>query len=278
MTDQIICVVDNHAAPGSNLRSEHGVSFWIKTENGVLLFDTGEKKTTLRHNLRKLQLSLDDVDCLALSHSHYDHTGGLEMVLTKRYGIKIFANPDILRPRYALHDGKYRSIGLPFDPAMLVNNAELRLSAQPSQIFPDLWTTGVISKRPEAPGGSPHLLVHEEGAWQQDPYQDDMSLVLKTCRGSVVICGCCHAGLLNTLFHVEDNFEGPIRTIIGGTHLVSADDKQLDHVISIIQARYQGVDFYLNHCTGEKAVTRLSSALGEQVKSCPAGTILTFDD
>jgi len=278
MADQIICVVDNQAVPGSKLRSEHGLSLWIETKDGVLLFDTGKTKATLRHNLRKLHLSLQDVDCLALSHAHYDHTGGLEMVLSKRYGIKIFTNPDILRPRYALRDGKYQSIGLPLDPTLLVNNADLRLSAQPNQIFPDLWTTGVISKRPEPLGSSPHLLVRDDGAWRQDPYQDDMSLVLKTARGLVLICGCCHAGLLNTLIHVEDNFEGPIRMVIGGTHLVSADDQQLDHVISIIQDRYQGVDLYLNHCTGQKAIKRLSTALGDQVRSCPAGTILTFDD
>lgn len=278
MTDQIICVVDNFAAPGSKLRSEHGLSLWIETKYGLLLFDTGETKGTLRHNLRRLHLSLQDVECLALSHGHYDHTGGLELVLSKRNGIRIFANPDILRPRYSLRDGKYRSIGLPLDPAVLVNNANLQLSVQPNQIFPNLWTTGVINKRPEPPGGSPHLLVRDGGVWQQDPYQDDMSLVLKTARGSVVICGCCHAGLLNTLFHVEDNFEGPIRAVIGGTHLLSADDQQLDHVISIIQDRYQGIDLHLNHCTGQKAIARLSTVLGDQVRSCPAGTVLIFDD
>jgi len=278
MTVKITCVVDNQAAPGSRLRSEHGLSLWIESGSGALLFDTGQTQAVFSHNLRKLHLSLQDVDHLALSHAHYDHTGGLEMVLSKRKGIKIFANPDILRPRYALRDGVYRSIGLPFDPANLVNNADLQLSTQPNQIFPDLWTTGVITKRPEPQGSSPHLLIRDEKSWTQDPYLDDMSLVIKTARGLVVICGCCHAGLLNTLLHVEDNFEGAIRTVIGGTHLVSADDQQLDHVISIIEDRYQGVDLYLNHCTGQKAITRLSTALGDQVKSCQAGTILTIDD
>lgn len=278
MTVQIICVVDNQAAPGTKLCSEEGLSLWIETDFGVILFDTGETKTTLQHNLKKLHLSIQDVDHIALSHAHYDHTGGVEMILSKRKGIKIFANPDILRPRYSLRNGEYRSIGLPFDPTILVNNSDLQLSTQPNQIFPVLWTTGVISKRPEPPGGSPHLLIRDEDDWKQDRYQDDMSLVLKTTRGLVVICGCCHAGLLNTLLHVEENFAGTITTVIGGTHLMSADDQQVDRVISIIEDRYQGIDLYLNHCTGQKAIARLSTALGDQVKSCPAGTILTIED
>ena len=276
MTTKIICVVDNQVMQGSKLKSEHGLAFWIETDDDVLLFDTGQSTEVLEHNIEILGLRLQDIDYLALSHAHYDHTGGLEAVLSNKDNLEIFANPDILRPRYALRDGDYESIGMAIDPSKSSNRVRLKLCYAPNQIFPKLWTTGVISKRPEPQGSSPHHFVLAEGGWQSDPYLDDMSLVLITDTGLVLICGCCHAGLLNTLFHVELIFGGPISTVIGGTHLISADDNQLDHIISVLETHFQGLTFYLNHCTGQNGFNNLAGAFGSQVKACPAGTSITF--
>lgn len=130
--------------------------------------------------------------------------------------------------------------------------------------------------RDEPEGRSARHYVREGGKFVPDPYRDDMSLVLKTQGGLAVICGCCHAGLLNTLFHVERSFEDPIMAVLGGTHLMTAEGKLLDHVINVLDERYSDLLFYLNHCTGDDAIKALTKVFGERVQPFPAGKTVTF--
>jgi len=278
MTTKIICVSNDSVEKDSNLHSEHGLSFWIQTENGTVLLDTGQTVGVLSHNLKVLRLSLQDIDMLVLSHAHYDHTGGLEAILLSNTKLTLFAHPDIFRPRYSLRQGEYQSIGLAYNQSSLSQRIKLNLSDAPTEIVPDLWTTGGISERPEPVGGSPHLFIRNGADWQPDPYCDDISLVLKTNQGLVVICGCCHAGILNTLFHIERKFKGPILAVLGGLHLLYAEDQYLEHVVHVFDEHFPDVSFYLNHCTGENAFKKLVNAFGSRVRACPAGTIVNFND
>lgn len=278
MTTKIICVSNDSVEKDSNLHGEHGLSFWIQTENGTVLLDTGQTVGVLSHNLKVLRLSFQDIDMLVLSHAHYDHTGGLEAILLSNTKLTLFAHPDIFRPLYSLRQGEYQSIGLAYNQSSLSQRIKLNLSDAPTEIVPDLWTTGEISERPEPVGGSPHLFIRDGADWQPDPYRDDISLVLKTNQGLVVICGCCHAGILNTLFHVERKFGGPIIAVLGGLHLLYAEDQYLENVIQVLNERFPNISLYLNHCTGENAFRKLANAFGSRVKSCPAGTIVNLKD
>ena len=275
---KITCVVDNNAKENTGLRSEHGLSFWIKTEDGILIFDTGQTSAALALNLGLLGLKVHDVVALALSHAHYDHTGGLETLLSQSENLKIYAHNDLFQPRYSFREGEYRSIGMAITQEELSSRAELHLSREPQEILPNLWTTGEISPRPEVEGRSPHHFIHVKGKWQPDPYRDDLSLVLRTPAGLVVICGCCHAGLLNTLLHVQQNFSGPIISILGGTHLGSAREAELRHVAETLETRHPNVKLYLNHCTGEKAQSFLANHFGARVRAFPAGAMLEFNE
>ncbi len=271
---KITCVVDNNAKENTGLRSEHGLSFWIETEDGVLIFDTGQTAAALALNLGLLNLNIQDADTLALSHAHYDHTGGLEFILSQKKNLKIYAHSDLFQPRYSFREGEYRSIGIRLTQEELSQRAELHLSDSPQEIFPNLWTTGEISPRPEAEGRSPHHFIRVNGEWQPDPYLDDLSLVLKTPKGLILICGCCHAGLLNTLLHVQKKFSGPIISIFGGTHLRATSEAELRQVAERLETRHPNVELYLNHCTGKEAQAFLANLFGERVKAFPAGATL----
>jgi len=274
---KITCIVNNTAKKDSGLRSEHGLAFWIEIGSSGMLFDAGQTEAVLSHNMAMLGLKGQKVKAVVFSHAHYDHTGGLEAVLSGNTDLTIYAHTDIFRPRYSLREGKYQSIGLSLTQADLASRAKLSLSHTPTEILPDLWTTGEILERLEPEGRSTHHFIVIDETWQPDPYRDDLSLVLKTQKGLVVICGCCHAGLLNTLFHVQKMFKRPIIAVLGGTHLVNADDMYLEHVIDVFQDRCKHIKFYLNHCTGERAFQKLKSVFGSQVKACPAGTIIHFN-
>ncbi len=182
--------------------------------------------------------------------------------------------PDLFRPRYVARDNAYKSIGLTMTREDLARRVDLRLSATPAEIVPGLWTTGEITDRSEPEGRSNRHVVRGESGWQPDTYRDDMSLVMETARGLAVVCGCCHAGLLNTLARVRQAFQSPIVAIIGGAHLVDADATHLRQVIQVLREVYGSPRLHLNHCTGERAVIALTNAFGDRVKPFPAGTVL----
>jgi 7,8-dihydropterin-6-yl-methyl-4-(beta-D-ribofuranosyl)aminobenzene 5'-phosphate synthase len=274
---KITCVVDNTVRGGSKFWGEHGLAFWIETDQGTVLFDTGQSGVVLSHNLEALGLRFQDMNALALSHAHNDHTGGLSLVLSQYPGLPIYTNTDLPRPRYSLREGEFKSIGLSVPLEELTKQADLHLSDSPIEVLPSLWTTGEIWERPEPEGRSVHHIVPNGDGWVADPYRDDMSLVMDTQEGLVLICGCCHAGLLNTLAHVQRTFQHSIVAILGGSHLVTADEAYLEHIASVLREHYGQLYFYLNHCTGERAYISLVNAFGIRVKPCPVGTIITFN-
>jgi 7,8-dihydropterin-6-yl-methyl-4-(beta-D-ribofuranosyl)aminobenzene 5'-phosphate synthase len=273
---KIICVVNDIALPESGLLSEHGLSMWIETPQGVALWDSGGSAAVLQHNLKTLGLDAGRIRALALSHGHNDHTGGLGFLLQAKPDLPVYAHPDILRPRFSRKNGAYLSMGLPERSKALKYHRQLYLSDQPTEIMPGLWTSGEIRERAELEGRSANHFIKTDGAWEADPYQDDMSLVLETAGGILLICGCCHAGLLNTLKQIQKQFAQPVRAMVGGTHLISADGAALQHVIEVLKKECSLTSFYLNHCSGEEAIQRLEETFGRRVSRFPAGSEFSF--
>ncbi len=273
---KVTCVIDNAVRDHSSFWGEHGLAFLIEMKSGVmLLFDTGQSGTVLLHNLDLMGIEPEAISALALSHAHYDHTGGLPALLDRVAGIPLYAHPDLFRGRFSRREESFKSVGLPLEREALEQRLVFQLSAEPTEILPGVWTTGEITDRAEPEGRSAHHLVRGVEGWEPDPYRDDMALVLETRRGLVVLCGCCHAGLLNTLAHVRRTFGVDIAAVLGGTHLLQADEAHLQHVIAVL--RELGLPrLYLNHCTGQRAYLTLAQAFGERVASCPVGTTLEF--
>lgn len=272
-------MVDNAVQRSSALWGEHGVSFAIETQDGRILFDTGQSGEVLAHNAKCMELPLDRFDALVISHAHYDHTGGIERFMySAKPGIPLFANPDLFQERFSVKTDKSKSIGLRLSKEQLSNHFALRLSAEPIEILPGAWTTGEIADRKEFEGRSSTHLIYKNGEWLPDPYADDLSLVLEGQNGLIVICGCCHAGLLNTLAQVRRIFDKRIQAVIGGTHLASTSPEDLTHAIDVLRdyAIEGELRLYPNHCTGERAYLALAQTFGARVQPCPAGTSLTF--
>jgi len=272
----ITCVIDNAALERVNLQTEHGVAFWLQLPENNILFDTGASADALKRNLKTLDLSLKDLDALALSHAHYDHTGGIEAVLGYTQELPIFACADIFRPKYSKHDGNYDASGFVMQRDDYADRAEWRLNDNPVEIVAGLWTTGRIVERAFPEGRSAGHFIREEGDFVPDPYLDDMSLVLKTENGLVVICGCCHAGILNTLVHVQAHFDGEIRGVVGGIHLMVADKALIREVIGKLKEMAPEAQYWLNHCTGIDALNMFRDAFGNNAHHFKAGKSIQF--
>lgn len=272
---KLTIVADDRAQPGSPFRAEHGASFAIESQGHTLLFDTGASGEVLMHNLAAVGLEPKVIEAVILSHGHYDHTGGLAALLERAPGLTVHAHPDLFRERFVKSDTGPRFVGPPFSVSDLEGWADYRTSSEPQEVLPGVWTTGEITLRPEAEGRGPTHIVRASEGWEPDPYRDDMSVVVKVEGGIVLVCGCCHAGLLNTLAHVRRTFGQDPLAVVGGLHLVSADTPTMDHIVETLGG-YGPPQFSVGHCTGDRGFLRLKMAFGPQVSLYTVGTEFTF--
>ncbi len=273
----VTCLVDNTADLRSGLWAEHGSAFLVERAETKVLFDTGQSGDVLAHNLSVLEKNLKDLSGVVLSHGHYDHTGGLERVLTLAGDVELFAHPAIFDERLArTESGVNKEIGMPLRREYLESNCRLRLTRDPVEVAPAIYTTGQI---PRGNGSEPRdarLLIKQGNEVVADPLLDDQSLVLMGRHGAVVLLGCCHAGLVNTLEHIQATFSCDIHAIIGGTHLARADYITLQENVMVAKERF-GIRYaYVGHCTGARGFLAFAKAFGQHGRTCPAGMSLKF--
>jgi 7,8-dihydropterin-6-yl-methyl-4-(beta-D-ribofuranosyl)aminobenzene 5'-phosphate synthase len=276
----VTCVVDDAVQLSSPFWGEHGVAFLIESEDARVLFDTGQSGEVLLHNLDQLGVDPMTIEAIAVSHSHYDHTGGLSALMDHvRPGTPLYANADLFRERFSRHSdtGDIESVGLLMSREELEAGFTLHLSATPQEMVPGVWTTGEITDRSEPEGRSAHHLMREGDDLVADAYRDDMAVVLEADGGAVLLCGCCHAGLLNTLAQARRVTERPVTAIAGGLHLTGTTEDDLQHIEDVLNRMDSLQHIYANHCTGEDAYIYLKQALGPHlVHTCPVGTMLEF--
>lgn len=272
---KLTCVVD-HVTLSPLLKGEHGLSMWIECGEQVVLFDTGQTSEVLLHNLAVLDLKPECINAVVLSHAHYDHTGGLLALVERSGNIPVFANADLFRSRYSFKNGLYQFVGLSLNEGF--SRERVQLNDEPVEVIPGLWTSGRITTRDEPIGKSPHHYVRStEGGWLPDPYLDDLSLVYQGEGGLTLICGCCHAGVLNTIAHVEKRFDQKVTKLVGGIHLAPASADELERVMRVLREQYPGMTYYLNHCTGSKAVIAFENAFPGKVNYLRAGVSISSE-
>jgi len=272
--------VENTALPFTGFWAEHGISFLVEGEGGKLLFDTGQSNEVLAHNLLMCKEDLSDLDAVVLSHGHLDHGGGLAEVARRCPGVPLYAHPDALANKHARHGDKIERIGLPLDRQELESFFSLKLLKKPVEVIPGVWTTGEVERRsafehvaeglfvkegdsiePNEPEG---LLVKEGDSLKPDELKDDLSMVLETPGGPVVLLGCCHAGLVNTLWQIRKRQNANPRAILGGAHLFRATPARLKQTAKVLEGLNLEM-LSLGHCTGVESVFYLREKLGEIV-------------
>ncbi|MFZ5569665.1 MAG: MBL fold metallo-hydrolase [Thermodesulfobacteriota bacterium] len=272
---RITILVDNQTFP--DLTAEHGLSLWIETGGKHLLFDTGQG-IALKSNARELGVNLAETDMLVLSHGHYDHTGGITDVLECAGHSEIFCHPGVMKPRYSIVNRKAKPIQMPWEQMAAIDKLpanRLHWVSQPVSISPTAALTGPIPRKTEFEDTGGPFFLDPDGR-RGDPLDDDLALYIVTKTGLIVVVGCCHAGLVNTLHHIQSLTNGAaIRAVIGGFHLLNADNRRLAGTIAALQS-VKPEKIVPCHCTGEKAVIKIQTALGERVAVGAAGMVFEF--
>lgn len=268
-------LVDNRAV--GDLSAEHGFALWIRAGTERVLFDTGQGGA-LAKNARALGVDLSRTERLVLSHGHYDHTGGIPVVIAAVPAVSVYCHPGAAVFRYSVRNGEPKSIRIP--------DASLEaLAGLPEQRFHPVENAVSLGKdvgcaapiprieTAEDPGGPFYLDARGK---TPDPIEDDLVLWIRTPRGLVVCLGCGHAGLRNTLKHVLRQNPGTrIRAVIGGLHLVHADPVRIERTARYLK-RLAPERVISCHCTGERAENALREALGPAFTQGAAGRTYVF--
>ncbi len=272
-----ITTLSENTAGRDGFLGEWGVSFLVESDDTKVLYDTGQSFSTT-HNARLLGVDFNQVEKIVLSHGHFDHTGGLKGVLSEiAKEIEVIAHPDIWQAKYNRQGEEPRYIGIPFSRGELEDlGARFNLTSEPVAISDSIMTSGEVPMVTDYEEIEAFLAVKENGNFKPDVFRDDQALIIKTKPGLVVVLGCAHRGIINTLYHAQ-KISGvkKIDTVIGGCHLMNSSEERIWRTVADLKELGVG-RLGVCHCTGLAASVVLAQEFGERFLENNAGTVLTL--
>ena len=277
-------ILVNNIVGESHFLAEHGLAILIQAQEGEkkeeYLLDCGKSSSTLLHNIAAYGIELTNLSLktIILSHGHYDHTGGLKGFLKNTsQRIPIIGHPDVFAQRIT-YVGGFRTISCPFNQSEIREaGGDLLLTRDSVKIDDYLMITGEVPRKNKFEK-NPHFRKVTNNRWLDDEVDDDLSIIIDVDKESFfLLCGCCHAGLINTLERVK-TLTGKTKCygVMGGLHLVGASQERIDFTIAELKKWNPEVIIPL-HCSGREAMCQLKSHFPEKTKLLNCGDSFAFD-
>ncbi len=279
---EIVTLIENEISPEhSNLKTEAGLSLFIKSGNLNILFDTGSSGA-FADNAEKLGVDLSTVDFVVISHAHFDHTGGLEQFFQINKSAKVYIKEEVKEQYYYKLFFLKKDIGT---NQKTLNNYTDRFVfvKEELQITDDIKIVTSISTHHKLPADSTHLFTKKENKLIPDDFSHEQMLVITEGENLYCFTGCSHHGIVNMVESVQHLAKGKRMNVIGGFHMYNPLTKGLsekkEDVISVAELlnANKSIDtIATGHCTGKGAFKILKGILGEKLINLNTGSSVTI--
>lgn len=268
--------------------AEHGLSQLIRIEgdgeNHTILMDAGVTEFGTTYNVRALKIDLSEVEGIVISHGHRDHIAALEelLELIPKRPFPIVLHPHaLLKNRYRILEDGRKKMGVPIDQKMLSEKgASFIITESPHSMASGfLITTGQIDRLTDFETGSPDAFFDQDGVRKKDLIIDDQAcILLMKDKGLVIVSGCAHSGIINTIGYAQ-RLTGieRVHAVVGGFHL---SGKRFEGRIERTIDELEKFDPFLvvaNHCTGWKAMNRLAERMPKAFELSTVGTTFVLE-
>jgi 7,8-dihydropterin-6-yl-methyl-4-(beta-D-ribofuranosyl)aminobenzene 5'-phosphate synthase len=247
-----------------------------ETSEMQILYDTNSSAAPILHNMRILGKSLKEINSIFLLHCHYDHTDGLVGVLGEiSRPISVIAHPEIFRPCFEINSDGIRHIGIIGQgrTELEQKGAVFTFSNQPLSLMTGVMTTGEI-ERITSFEKAEDLYTNINEDVIPDHEHDDMSMLLNFPQGLVIVTGCCHSGIFNTMEHAKKiTGVDKVYAVVGGLHLIDTSEEKIEKSVEALRE----VDWvFAGHCTGFDGIQKMAAALGERLVVFHTGSTIHF--
>lgn len=278
-----ISTIAENSASWLKLLAEWGLSIFVEVDETTILVDTG-RTMVAAHNAKIMGSNLKKIDKIIFSHGHGDHTGGLVDLLKLRNlpdnPVEVIAHPDVWAPKYwrSADGSTFEKIGIPYERKLAESlGAKFVLSDQPVWITDRIVTSGEVPMVTDFESIDENACIKTEDGFSADPLNDDQTLFIKTDKGLIVISGCAHRGIINTIIRGQElTGTERIYAVIGGIHLVRASKHRIEQTMQEFK-RLDIKKIGVSHCTGPVASAQLAHEFGERFFFNLAGTCTEFD-
>nr|WP_243446888.1 MBL fold metallo-hydrolase [Clostridium perfringens] len=256
--------------------NKHGLSFHIETEKHNILFDLGPKNTFLT-NAKKLNINLEEVDIVVISHGHNDHGGGLEEFLKINNKAKVYIHKDAFNEYYSMAGIFKKYIGLDKE---LKKNPRIILTEGDMKIDDELYLFSVVENRHKVSKFNKVLYKRVDGMYLEDDFVHEQSLIITEDNKNVLMGGCAHNDIRNIIDKAEVIIGKDLDYVISGFHIFnpSTGISESDLFINTLgdNLNKRNTKFYTCHCTGMRAFKMLEERLQDKIEYISTGQVLNI--
>jgi 7,8-dihydropterin-6-yl-methyl-4-(beta-D-ribofuranosyl)aminobenzene 5'-phosphate synthase len=276
-----------HGEIKTSIRAEHGFSAIVRTTTAgrtkTLLFDFGFSKDGAAANAKALGVDMGEIEVMVLSHGHSDHFGGFEKLvkMIAKDGIELVLHPAAFKQhRYLKFGGDFKARFPKWTRKKIEKTGvRLRETTEPLLLLDgDVLYLGEICRQTEFEEGMPHAFFTDKGIETWDPIEEDTGIAINLKgKGLVILTGCAHSGIVNTVNHARTvTGVKSVHVIMGGFHLAGpAAEPVVEKTIEELK-KINPAYIVPTHCTGRKSVMEIEKAMPAQFILNMSGTGLTF--